>query len=73
MTNSQRSDLNLINTWLQPGDDAYHTRMSCFQQLPDAPMPKPKPLKRLSQSIRQHTGLKAGVNEIQGSVRKHDA
>jgi hypothetical protein len=73
MTNSQRSDLNLINTWLQPGDDAYNTRMSCFQQLPGAQMPKPKPLKRLSQSIRQHTGLKAGVNEIQGSPRKRDA
>lgn len=73
MTNSKRSDLNLINTWLQPGDDAYNTGISCFQQLPRAQRPKPKPLKRLSPYTRQHTGLKAGVNEIQGSARKRDS
>jgi hypothetical protein len=65
--------VNLIITWFQPGDHAYNMRMSCFQQLPRAQMPKPKPLKRLSPSIRQHTGMKAGVNEIQGSTRKRDS
>jgi hypothetical protein len=73
MINFQRSGLNLINTWLQPGADAYCTRMSCFQQLPGAQMLNPKPLKRLSASTRHYTGLKAGVNEIQGSARKWDS
>jgi hypothetical protein len=73
MTSFQRSDLNLINTWLQPGADAYRTRMSCFQQLPDAQLPKLKPLKRLNSSIRQYTGLKGGVNEIEGFTEKRDS
>jgi hypothetical protein len=73
MTNFQSSDLNPIDTWLQPGADAYRARMSCFQQLPGLRMPKPKPLKRLSPSERQYTGLKAGVNEIQVSNRKRDS
>jgi hypothetical protein len=73
MTNFQSSDLNPIDTWLQPGADAYRARMSCFQQLPALRMPKPKPLKRLSASERQYTGLKAGVNEIQVSNRKRDS
>ena len=73
MTNFQRSDPNLIHTWLQPGADAYRARMSCFQQLPGVWTPKPKPLKRLSASTRQDTGLKAGVNEIQVPDRKRDS
>ena len=73
MTNFQSSDLNPIDTWLQRGADAYRARMSCFQQLPGLRMPKPKPLKRLSASERQYTGLKAGVNEIQVSNRKRDS
>ena len=73
MTNFQSSDLNPIDTLLQPGADAYRARMSCFQQLPGLRMPKPKPLKRLSASERQYTGLKAGVNEIQVSNRKRDS
>ena len=63
--------MNLINTWLQPGADAYHTSMSCFQQLPDAQLSKLKPFKRLNSSIRQYTGLKTGVNEIEGFTGKH--
>src|SRR5439155_20518786 len=73
MTNFQRSDLNLINTWLEPGANAYSTSMSCFQQLSRARMLKRKPLKRLSASTRQHTGLKTGVNKIQSSARKRDS
>jgi hypothetical protein len=73
MTNFQKSDLNLINTWLQSGADAYRTRMSCFRQLPCAQLPKLKPFKRLNASTRQYTGLKAGVNEIQGFIRKCDS
>jgi hypothetical protein len=30
MTNFQRSGLNLINTWLQPGADAYCTAHELF-------------------------------------------
>jgi len=71
MTNFRRFDL--INTWLQPGADACRTSMSCFQQLPDAQLPKLKPFKRLNTSTRQYTGLKAGVNEIEGSTRKHNS
>jgi len=73
MTNFQRSDLNLINTWLEPGANAYSTSMSCFQQLSRARMLKRKPLKRLSASTRQHTGLKTGVYKIQSSARKRDS
>jgi hypothetical protein len=47
--------------------------MSCFQQLPDAQLPKLKPLKRLNSSIRQYTGLKGGVNEIEGFTEKRDS
>jgi len=73
MTDLQRSDLNLISTWLQPGIDAYCTSMSYFLQLSGAQMLKPKPLKRLSVSTQHYTGLKAGVNEIKGSARKWDS
>jgi hypothetical protein len=73
MTNCLRSDLNLINIWLQPDANAYRTRMSCFQQLPDARLPKLKPFKRLNSWIRQYTGLKAGVNEIEGFTGKHNS
>ncbi len=51
----------------------YRTRMSCFEQLPGAKLPEPKPLKRLNGSTRQYTGLKAGVNEIDVSARKRDS
>jgi len=47
--------------------------MSCFQQLPDAQLPKLKPFKRLNTSTRKHTGLKAGVNKIEGFTRKQDS
>jgi streptomycin 6-kinase len=70
MTNFQTSDLNLINAWLQPGADADHTSMSCFQQLRVAQPPQPKPLKRLDAFTLQYTGLAAGVKEIQSFARK---
>jgi hypothetical protein len=73
MTNLQRSDLNLINTRLQPGAEAHSPSMSCFQQLPSALMLKQKPLKRLSASAWHYTGLKAGANEIDVSARKRDS
>jgi len=47
--------------------------MSCFQQLPDARLPKLKPFERLNSWIRQYTGLKAGVNEIEGFTGKHNS
>ena len=68
-----RSDLKFINTWLQPGADAYRRSMSCFQQLADARAPKSKPFKRFNPTTQQYTGLKAGVNEVQRFTRKRDS
>jgi hypothetical protein len=73
MTNLQTSDLNHINTWLEPGAEAHSSSMSCFQQLPSALMLKQKPLKGLSASAWHYTGLKAGVNEIQGYARRSNS
>jgi hypothetical protein len=72
MKNFERSDLNLIDTWLQPGGGSHSAGVSCFQHLLAHRVLESKPLKRLGTSTGQHSGLKAGVNKIKGSAQNRD-